>query len=225
MPSNRIAMPQRSVFLVSSLAEGGGMNLSFSSLGTGIGTTTPIPLEVEAPEMALFRAVERKDPSVRFVGMDQEQTVHIEPGKRFTFFTAGLCGCTAVLLVAQKPDGSTVATINHYSPLKSTAHAFFTEREATRHHANLPDGTSYSLIVSTPGDWERVGEKWEMRPVDLELARQIVASVKRVLGEQVQSRVSPYKKSKAAGESSALILRIGRVASYQACEEYGRLPL
>lgn len=103
-------------------------------------------------------------------------------------------------------------------------------RDAIQHHTALPEGTKYSVLVVTPGDWKKVGEKWEQQAHDQQLAVSLIDAAKKVLGSDVQSKILPYSEAQEFGKSSAFIVRFNsgaaKAVSYETHDtHFGSLPL
>jgi hypothetical protein len=148
--------------------------ISFGSRGFGVD-------DRKTPEQYLLDDVKRQDPTVSVVSMNNAKTVQIAPDQKHTLFTFGLGGCTAALVISQKPDGSSVATMTHYGPLHRQIHPLIIQRDVMRHHKDLPEGTKHSVMIVSPGAYVKVGEKWENKVKDESIVNPLLDAAKRSL--------------------------------------------
>jgi hypothetical protein len=162
----------------------------------------------KTPEQYLLDDVRRQDPTVSVVSMNDAKTVEIAADQKHTLFTFGLGGCTAALVISQKPDGSSVATMTHYDPLHCQIHRLIIQRDVMQHHNDLPEGTKHSVMIVSPGDYVEVGEKWENKIKDKSIVNPLVDAAKRALGaSDVEVKLCPYSEGMQIGHSSGFIVR------------------
>lgn len=208
------------------LATIGNGGLDKISFGRGFGFD-----DHKTPEQYLIDDVRRQDPTVSVVSMNDAKTVQIAPDQKHTLFTFGLGGCTAALVISQKPDGSSVATMTHYDPLHRQIHPLIIQRDVMQHHKDLPEGTKHSVMIVSPGDYVKVGEKWENKVKDESIVNPLVDAAKRALGASpVEVKLCPYSESMMIGKSSGFIVRFNPKGTdpvrYEAHGDFfGSLPL
>ena len=206
------------------IGTGGFDKISFGSSGFGFD-------DHKTPEQYLLDDVKRQDPSVSVVSMNEAKTVAIAADQKHTLFTFGLGGCTAALVISQRPDGSSVATMTHYDHLHRQIHPLIIQREAMQHHKDLPEGTTHSVMIVSPGDYIKIGEKWERKIKDEDIVNLLIDAAKRVLGDsKIEVKLCPYSESMEIGKSSGFIVRFNPKGTepvrYETHGEYfGSLPL
>lgn len=167
------------------IGSGGFDKISFGSRGFGFD-------DHKTPEQYLLDDVRRQDPTVSVVSMNDAKTVEIAPDQKHTLFTFGLGGCTATLIISQKPDGASVATMTHYDPLHRQIHPLIIQRDVMQHHKDLPEGTKHSVMIVSPGNYVKVGEKWENKVNDESIVNPLVDAARRALrASDVEVKLCP----------------------------------
>jgi hypothetical protein len=185
----------------------------------------------KTPEQYLLDDVRRQDPTVSVVSMNEAKTVEIAADQKHTLFTFGLGGCTAALIISQKPDGSSVATMTHYDPLQRQIHAIIIQQDVMKHHKDLPEGTMHSVMIVSPGNYVKVDEKWEKKVKHDHIVNPLVDAAKRSFGAStIEIKLCPYSESPQIGKSSGFIVRFNPKGtdpvSYEAHGAFfGSLPL
>jgi hypothetical protein len=188
-------------------------------------------LDRKTPEQYLLDDVKRQDPTVSVVSMNENKTIQVAGDQKHTLFTFGLGGCTAALILSQKPDGSSVATMTHYDPLHRQIHPLVIQRDVLQHHRDLPEGTKHSVMIVAPASWVKVGEKWENQVEDVPLTSSLVDATKKGISQgDIEVKLCPYSECMQIGKSSGFIVRFNPKGSdpvrYEAHgEHFGSLPL
>lgn len=106
----------------------------------------------------------------REVTMWNQQEVHLAPEeiKRKILYTNSLGGCIAAAFVVQCKDKSLHAHMSHYPPTDRSKQTRELGNAHDRFNTLCQNAVEFKkLLVMTPGEWVKKGEKWEMQAQDL----------------------------------------------------------
>jgi hypothetical protein len=158
----------------------------------------PTFLELEGPR------------GTEIIDMNQSGHVVAAPGEKQRIATFGLCGCTAVGVVATFPDGTRRAHVQHYDSFRKRMDGQrhgLEEMILSREAEEGAYGTASKVdaVIMIPGG----GIK--MAPDDPAHAEWLTGTLKKDFGETTTVTVSPYSKSGQDGQShyvTALVIDI-----------------
>jgi hypothetical protein len=145
-----------------------------------LGYTPEISLAIVPYRPAKFRSIEpmeikqtRQDGPLTYPGTivhmwDQKQIGLMPREKEIkSIFTFGLCGCTALALIAKRKSGMWDVMMSHYPPIDSMNQVLGLKKAAMLFDSNVDCFLSKYLVVVVPGEWARGSDgKWIMKPRD-----------------------------------------------------------
>lgn len=115
-------------------------------------------------------------------------------------FTFGATGCNVVAIEGVR-KGRRFGVITHYDPLSISNNDRQIEQLGGRiGKAGRGEKTNAEIFVR--GDWEKVGDKWEMKPKDASETDRLVQIVKRGFGDNTTITVTPYSETRKAGNEN-----------------------
>lgn len=159
------------------------------------------------------------------IDMNQSGNVVAAPDEKQRIGIFGLCGCTAVGVVATFPDGSRRAHIQHYDPFgkRMTGTIGSLEEAILGNEAaqgNYSTATKVSAAIMVPG------RGIHMTPRDPEHANWLAETLRKDFGQETTVSVAPYSMNLSDSQSpytTALVIDIPAEGSPEIFPEITRI--
>ena len=137
------------------------------------------------------RKGELERPGRTIVGMNEGKLVQASDNDT-EIFTFGVSGCNAVAIEGVCKD-KRFGVITHYDPSNIQNNLLKIAQLGEQiGKSDKPEEVKAELFVR--GDWENIGDKWEMKPKSPPEVERLTQSVKKAFGENTSIKVSPYSE-------------------------------
>lgn len=150
----------------------------------------PYSRQMRPPEIDLIEAVRYGAKHIVQVTMNEGKAIRAIPGQIKTFFTHGLGGCQATLVLAKCKDGNPLAILTHFDPISIGANVNRLKQLIGEHRSMIDPKATPKVFFSVPTKFQ--GEKYEQEVIRYpEIVDKLRTGLKEALGD-FEETVMPY---------------------------------